>query len=250
MRAKFIVPSLLALGAALAPTGASAQSVVTRSIATEPVETTVTQTPTGTIVTRRPVASVPLAGAPVVTAPIVTAPVVGTTLVETDTVDAIAARRAQGPTLRELVTQDVAARPQRSVKTQTTRAKQTRTTTRTRSVRPAPRISLSPSERQIVYQTIVEREVRPQVVPQQQIVVAPPVVQPVPAVRPAPIVVPDEVVVQQPAPVYTVGSVLPESTPLYAMPQNVALRVPATQSYGYAYLVDAPTGTIVADVTE
>ena len=71
-----------------------------------------------------------------------------------------------------------------------------------------------------------------------------------------PIVAQEEVIVQQPAPVYTVGSVLPESTPLYAMPQNVALRVPATQAYSYAYLggraylVDAPTGTIVADVTE
>ena len=69
-----------------------------------------------------------------------------------------------------------------------------------------------------------------------------------------PVVAAEETV--QPAPVYTVGSVLPESVPLYALPQNVALTVPATQSYGYAYLggraylVEPRSGTIVADVTE
>ena len=56
-------------------------------------------------------------------------------------------------------------------------------------------------------------------------------------------------------PVYAVGSVLPPNVPLYAMPQNVALGVPAAQSYSYAYLgrraylVDPASGTIVADVT-
>ena len=240
MRAKFIVPSLAALGVALA-TQASAQSVVTRSITTEPVETVVTQTPSGTVVTRRPVASVPVAGA---------------AIVEADTVDAVTTRaavqRGGQTTMRELVTQEVAARPQRTVKNKITRVKQTLTTTR--AVHPPPRVSLSPTERHIVYRTIVEREVQPRLVPQ-QVVVAPPVVQTVPAVQP-PILAQEEVIVEQPAPVYTIGSVLPENTPLYAMPQNVALRVPATQQYSYAYLggraylVDAPTGTIVADVTE
>src|SRR5690242_16509076 len=65
MRAKFLVPSLLAIAAA---TPASAQSVISRSIATEPVETVVTQTPTGTIVTRRPLDDTIAAPAPVVTA--------------------------------------------------------------------------------------------------------------------------------------------------------------------------------------
>lgn len=243
MRAKFVVPGLAALGIAFA-TQASAQSVVTRSITTEPVETIVTQTPTGTIVTRRPLAGAPAAGA---------------TIAEPDTVDAVVTRevvqRAAQPPMRELVTRDVAARPQRTVKSKTTRVKQTRTTTRTSAVQPAPQVALSPADRHIVYQTIVEREVRPQVVAPQPVVVAPPLVQTIPAVRP-PVVAQEEVVVQQPAPVYTVGSVLPANTPLYAMPQNVALRVPATQSYSYAYLggraylVEPASGTIVADVTE
>ena len=47
------VVSILALGAALAATGAQAQ-VVSRSVNEEPVETIVTQTPNGTVVTRRP----------------------------------------------------------------------------------------------------------------------------------------------------------------------------------------------------
>jgi len=57
-------------------------------------------------------------------------------------------------------------------------------------------------------------------------------------------------------PIYTVGSVLPRNVPLYAVPQDVALRVPAIQRYSYtwlggrAYLVDPTTGTIVEDVTE
>ena len=85
MRAKFLVPSMLALAAA---TPASAQSVISRSITTEPVETIVTQTPTGTIVTRRPLGAGVAAPAPVV-------------------------RRVETtqPTMRELVTREVAHRP-------------------------------------------------------------------------------------------------------------------------------------------
>ena len=55
---------------------------------------------------------------------------------------------------------------------------------------------------------------------------------------------------------YTVGSVLPANVPLYAVPQDVALRIPAIQRYSYtwlggrAYLVDPTTGMIVDDVTE
>jgi len=49
---------------------------------------------------------------------------------------------------------------------------------------------------------------------------------------------------------------LPRNVPLYAMPQNVALRVPATQSYSYAwiggraYLVNPANGVVMADITE
>ena len=76
--------------------------------------------------------------------------------------------------------------------------------------------------------------------------VAPPIVQP-------PIVAADEVIT--PAPV-TVGTVLPTNVPLYAIPENVALGVPVTRPYSYAYLggraylVEPASGTVVADVTE
>src|SRR5438105_12142069 len=52
------VVSMLALGVALAATGAQAQ-VVSRSVSEEPVETVVTQTPDGTVVTRRPLEIAP-----------------------------------------------------------------------------------------------------------------------------------------------------------------------------------------------
>ena len=57
-------------------------------------------------------------------------------------------------------------------------------------------------------------------------------------------------------PVYRVGSVLPANIPLYAIPQNVALSVPATRPYSYAwlggraYVVDPATSVVMADVTE
>jgi hypothetical protein len=129
--------------------------------------------------------------------------------------------------------------------------------------RSAPRLVLAPRERQIIYQTIVEQ----QVVPRRQMIVAPVAATPpavvapqygpapaivAPAVR-APIVAADETVVTTPI---AVGTVLPPNVPLYAMPQNVALTVPATQPYSYAwlggraYLVDPATGTVVADLSE
>lgn len=105
----------------------------------------------------------------------------------------------------------------------------------TRTVTARPRLALNSRERHIVYQTIVEREV----LPRQQVIVAhPPVLAPTPsfvqpqAVVPVnpPIVAADETV-QPAAPVYTTGSVLPENVPLYAIPQNVALSVPAAQAH-------------------
>jgi hypothetical protein len=74
----------------------------------------------------------------------------------------------------------------------------------------------------------------------------------VPRVVP-PVVAADDTVVAAPI---AVGTVLPPNVPLYAMPQNVALTVPATQPYSYAwlggraYLVDPRTGTVVSEVTE
>jgi hypothetical protein len=115
---------------------------------------------------------------------------------------------------------------------------------------PRPRLVLKPAERHIIYQTIVEREV----VPSRTVITpAPTYVAPVaPALAQPPVMAAD----YDDEPVYTIGSVLPRNTPLFALPQNVALRVPATQSYSYAwlggraYLVDPVSGAVVADVTE
>ncbi len=120
-----------------------------------------------------------------------------------------------------------------------------------------PRLALNPQERQVVYRTIVEREVVPSrsvVVPQtyapQQVVVRATPVR-APTVQ-APIVAATD----DDEPVYRVGAVLPANVPLYAIPQNVALSVPATRPYSYAwlggraYVVDPATSVVVADVTE
>jgi hypothetical protein len=242
----YVAASSLAL--ALAPAVAGAQTVVSRSITAEPVETVVTQTPSGTIVTRRPIQG-EVATPQVVAPSIVPAP----TIVETlpNTVDAITTREVvRSAAAREMVTRPVSARrePAKPVR-HVARARATHKTTR--AAAPVRTVVLNPRERHIVYQTIVEREV----VPRQQVIVAPQVVQQplfqAPLVRP--IVAADEVFA--PGPI-AVGTVLPENVPLYAIPENVALGVPATQSYSYAYLggraylVDPGSGTVVADVTE
>jgi hypothetical protein len=259
------------LALALASSAVSAQSVVSRSISAEPVETTVTQTPTGTIVTRRPLAQqpVPLV-APQVAAPVLAQPTIpAATFVDTapDTVDTFTTRqvvnRAAESETRPMVTRPVAARhkPQPRRVTTTVRPRPPvqrsahvvrKTTRQVALTRPAPRLALAPRERQIIYRTIVEREV----VPRQPVIVAPTAAA-VPAyVLPQgvpPVVAADETVVTAPI---AVGTVLPPNVPLFAIPQNVALTVPATQAYSYAwlggraYLVEPASGTVVADVTE
>ena len=267
---------------ALASSAANAQAVISRSITAEPVETTVTQTPTGTIVTRRPLGEQPAAlVAPQIAPPAFAQPTVpAATFVDTEpeTVDVFTTRqvvrRAEAEREpRPMITRQVSAPRAHAVqRTQTRRVSTTlrkppavQRTTRvvretlpvreTRQValtRPAPRLVLDPRERQIVYRTIVEREV----VPRQQVIVAPSVA-PAPAyVAPRvvpPVVAADETVVTAPI---RIGTVLPANVPLYAMPQNVALTVPATQSYSYAwlggraYLVEPASGTVVADLTD
>jgi hypothetical protein len=65
-----------------------------------------------------------------------------------------------------------------------------------------------------------------------------------PVVRPAPV-----------AAAYVVGSRLPQSVPLVAVPDTLAGLIPSIAPYSYAragdrvYLVDPATGVIVADVT-
>src|SRR6187551_421830 len=120
-----------------------------------------------------------------------------------------------------------------------------------------PRLALNPQERQIVHRTIVEREVVPSrsvVVPQtyatHQVVV------PAAPVRAPTVQAPIVAATDDDEPVYRVGAVLPANVPLYAIPQNVALSVPATRPYSYAwlggraYVVDPATSVVMADVTE
>jgi hypothetical protein len=275
-----------AFALALASTAASAQTVISRSINPEPVETTVTQTPAGTVVTRRPLAEqpapfvAPQPGAPVFAQPTVPAATfvdTGPDTVDTFTTRQVVQRAAVETEARPMVTRQVSAphhlavqrkavrhvstsahqRPvvsatahQRPVVQQTTRVvRQTRQVSLTH---PAARIVLNPRERQIVYRTIVEREV----IPRQPVIVAP-MAAPAPAyVAPQvvpPVVAADETVATAPI---TVGTVLPPNVPLFAIPQNVALTVPATQPYSYAwlggraYLVDPASGTVVSDLTD
>ena len=244
-----LAASSLALAMALAAGGASAQTVIT-------------QTPAGTVVTRRPVdAPLPPAIGPTIVQPGLPAATVAETV--PDTVDAITTRavvrRAEATrAARPLVTRQVSARPEQRVMRNKTVRKMT-------TARVAARIALTPRERHIVYQTIVEREV----LPRQQIVVAPPAA-PAPYIAPPPyierqvalpavsppVVAADEEVIAEPAVPITMGTVLPPNVPLYAVPQNVALSVPAIRSYSYAwlggraYLVEPATGMVVADVTE
>jgi len=228
MRASIIVPGIL-LGTALA-SGASAQTVIQRTVTQEPVETTVTRTPAGTIVTRRPLD----AAAPVETT-----------------------------RTREVVRRTVTSRPAPTRRLTTHAVSETRPA---RHVATVPRhvttrrIALTPAERHVVYQTIVERVVEPApavVAPPGYVAppppLAPPLVSAEVALPGAAVIAQDDDVVE---PAYTIGSVLPRNVPLYAVPQDVALRIPAIQRYSYtwlggrAYLVDPATGTIVDDVTE
>jgi len=275
-----------AFALALASSATQAQTVISRSVAPEPVETTVLQTPTGTVVTRRPLAEEPAPFvAPQAAAPVFAPPTVpAATFVDTgpDTVDTFTTRQvvqraAVEREARPMVTRQVSAPRHRVIQRKVVRqvsaplrqrpivsrtVRQRPIVERTASVvrqtrqvaltAPVRRLVLAPRERQIIYRTIVEREV----VPRQPVIVAPAAL-PAPAyIAPQvvpPVVAADETVL--PAPI-TVGTVLPPNVPLFAIPQNVALTVPATQSYSYAwlggraYLVDPASGTVVADLAE
>lgn len=252
------------LALAVASSVAGAQTVISRSITAEPVETTVTETPSGTIVTRRPLAEQPAPlVAPQVAGPVLAPPTVpAATFVATpDSVDTFTTRqvvrRAQAEhEARPMITRQVSAhsthvvrgaapgRVSTTVRQHPPVHRHTRVVRQTREValrQPVKELVLAPRERQVVYRTIVEREV----VPRQPVFVAPQMA--------PPIFAPEATVVTAPI---AVGTVLPQNVPLYAMPQNVALSVPVTQPYSYAwlggraYLVDPASGVVVANVTD
>jgi len=261
MRANLIASSVAAL--ALASGGANAQTVISRSISAQPVETTVTQTPTGTIVTRRPVEGqvVQPVASPLVA--LVAPGLPRAAVIESDTVDTVttgaAVQRAQAAAAPAMTTRQVSqTRPVSSRRAAAHQSARRTTRTTTTTTRAAPRLALDRHERHIVYRTIVEREV----VPRQQVVVAPSVAPTyalpriVTAPQPPIVAADDDIEVVAPAGSITVGTVLPANVPLYAIPENVTLSVPATQPYSYAYLggraylVEPASGTVVADVTE
>jgi len=254
---------IFAFGVALvgATASADAQSVISRQIADEPVETVITQGPNGTIITRRPlrdaanavVVAPTLAPAPRAIATYDTravyVPPAAPVVAEDDTVDTI--------TTRQWVSQQPRMKHTRKA---ATRRAPVVAQTETRAVRrTAQAVRLSPAERRVIYRTIVQEQVVPAPAVTREVVttsIAPRYWNP-------PIVAQDDVVdavtpvVTAPARVaYTVGSVLPASVPLFGVPETVAVRVPATRSYSYAYLggraylVDPVTGAVVADVTE
>jgi hypothetical protein len=223
----------LALGAA----GAHAQSVTTRQIDNEPVETTVTQTPNGTVITRRPLAAAPAAST-VVDETVGVAPTTRTRHVEHH------ARRT------------------------TTEHTVTRTVRTTRRVAVAPPLVLAPTQRQVIYRTLVQEQVVPSVpgyppfpapaYPARAIVVAPSETTGYAVSTPAEVVDDDGYAEEAPpvyAAPYTVGSVLPASVAVTPLPASTTVAVPAVRPYRYAtlngrvLLVDPVTNTVVADVT-
>jgi hypothetical protein len=222
---------VLALGAA----GAHAQTVVTRHVDNELVETVVTRTPTGTVITRRPLGA---------------APQLRTTTRTSRRVVHHAVHTARRAAAERSVTHTV------------------RTTRRTASRRP---LVLAPTQRQVIYRTLVQQQVVPAMPAQ---VVGPPSVPgyppfPPPA-YPAPAAttgyaVPTQVVEDDEddyaaapvaaAQVYPVGAVLPARVAVAPLPVRAAVAVPAAQPYSYAtvdgrvLLVDPVSNTVVADIT-
>jgi len=175
----------LALGAA----GAHAQTVTTRQIDNEPVETTVTQTPNGTVITRRPLAAAPAA-----------ATVVDETV-------------GVAPTTRT-VTRHVEHHARRT----TTEHTVTRTVRMTRRLAAAPPLVLAPAQRQVIYRTLVQEQVVPQV---PSVPGYPPF--PPPAARTV-VVAPSETTgyaVSAPAEVVDDDGYAEEAPPVYAAPYTV-----------------------------
>jgi len=137
---------------------------------------------------------------------------------------------------------------------------------------------LAPAQRQVIYRTVVQRQVVPSVATTYPAYPTYPTYPTYPAYRPSTVVVPattgtgyavtapaDDVYYDEAPPlyrsaavapvVYPVGARLPASVVLSPMSDELALRVPAVRSYRTVYinnrvlLVDPVTYTVVADVT-
>jgi hypothetical protein len=253
-------------------------------VSTEPVETIVTQGPNGTAVTR--LILTPEPGVSTYMAP----PLAYPPPVAYPPVAAEAQYEEPAPTVttRRVSTSRVTTAPAR---TRTARHESTRTAVRTvtRTVT-APSeqtlvrqpLVLSPSQRQVIYRSVVQRDfypapARPPLVTQTDVYAPPPMSgYPLRTVYPA-----DETYspgyrdyAYSPDPYrdydyrdpyhtayrwdgvpLVVGARIPASVPLVPVPQPVVARIPAAEPYSYAvldnrvYLVDPSTGIIVAEIT-
>ncbi len=263
----------IVVGLALASSAAvaQAQTAVSRQITSEPVETVVTQGPNGTVVTRRILTPEPGVSSYLAPPPAY-APAVTETIESQDYVEpaapAVAARRYVEPVAPAATTRRVTNSRPTTVGIGTRAPARTRTET-ARHVTPPPVVRtvtrtvvlpppdqplvLSPAQRQDIYRTVVQHDFYGAA--------------PVPVATGAygdyaydPYYDRDYRDPYHPAYRWdgvplVVGGRVPPSLQLYAVPETVALRVPAVGSYGYAvvndrgYLVDPATGVIVAEIT-
>jgi hypothetical protein len=258
--------TLIALAPVLGAVAAQAQTSVTRQMTREPVETIVTQGPNGVAVTRRILSPEP--GISTYLPPPAAYPTVATQALEPedDVEPAPPPRRAT--TITTTTARTVGQAPAHTRST-AARERPVRTTTRAVTV---PAVSdqalvLSPAQRQVIYRNVVEREYVPA-----PVVAGPPVVAQTEFYPPPPSAYADDErdyaydpyhddyrptyrPAYRPAP-YVVGARLPQSVPLYAVPQPVVARIPAAAPYSYAlidnrvFLVDPATDVIVAEITQ
>ena len=262
MRPTIASLTLIALAPVLGAAVAQAQTSVTRQITREPVETVVTQGPNGVAVTRRILSPEP--GISTYLPAPAAYPTVATQALEPE--DYV----EPAPLPRRVTTTTTTARTvgqaSAHARTATVRERPVRTTTRTVTV---PAVSdqalvLSPAQRQVIYRSVVEREYYP--VPE---VYAPP-----PSGYPlrAGYAADERDYAYDPyrdeyRPTYhpayrldggtlVVGARIPQSVPLYAVPEPVVARIPAAAPYSYAlidnrvFLVDPATDVIVAEITQ
>ncbi len=232
----------VAFGVALMVSTAQAQTVISREVSQEPVETVVTRGPDGsTVVTRQPLSSGAIVEGAIVEEVMASpAPIhIEEPLPRVTTRRVTTTVRPNGGTT---------VRSNRVVTQPAPRARaQARTITRetVRTVREP--LALTPVQRQIIYRTIVQREVYN---PPAHIVAAP-VARP-PALIDSPHTARASAL--PPAPIVGTRVSAVES---YAMvPEAVAVQVPATRPYRYMVindrllLVDPVTSTVVADITD
>ena len=280
---------MFGLAVALGATGAHAQNVITRQIDSEPVETTVTQTPAGTVITRRPLAPTPIAPAtdtltvapapaydidavrvrPYATAPYPAYPTVTATTTRVDETTGAAPARRPAPRAATRVIHHPGTDIHRDVHRSVGAPAVTRTVHHTTRRLAAAPLVLNPSQRQVVYRTIVQQQVIP---PAGYPPFPPPaypraVVIPPAATTGYAVTTPagdidevDDVYAEQVPPAiaparYVVGAQLPAAMVPVPLPAAAVVQVPSVRPYSYVtvdnrvLLVDPVTHTVVADIT-